>query len=161
MKQINITFGSKYIVKQIIKKHPERKLFTFSSTGQDDNIMIMDFSNLKPIFKNPIKFIVNDSIIKNHSKPFISVTSMILNEDDLKQFDSQFINLHHHHFQNGFMGIYNLRSADNSFKVTILNIWNSYNNYKKSEKNDPYLDINRYDKSNNYFYQKNYIALNL
>ena len=152
---IQVTFGTPSVLKRIMAKHPERKLYLYKSTSQRD-FQLVDFSNRKSVFNSPIKYQILESKINNCRKNFINYQFMNLNRKQIKVLRS-WLKLTEQNSQSVRMNqIYWLTSSDHLWQI-ILTGWDQNSSYKKW-KHDFRLKFNKLDPSNS-FYERDYYLL--
>ncbi|WP_413627050.1 hypothetical protein R4B61_04275 [Fructilactobacillus vespulae] len=154
--KISTTFGSEYILDQIIKNHPNRRLELFVPVKPNGNLQLLDLSNLESVFSSPISYkVLNHSGTDNWTS-FINYLE--INADDN---EAKIINAKLNGFINsstpptGMDSIYYLKKNNGSNTITVLTTWmdESYFNdwYKKyQQQNNSYLPLIR-DFSTNYY----------
>lgn len=89
--KIELTIGAKKGLEKIMQDNPDRKFRLFSSTDDDQEYMLMDLSNQKPIFHSGLEYYVSGEVgnLKAEVK-YLECRYITLNENEQKVFKSIF-----------------------------------------------------------------------
>lgn len=127
--QIAITFGSEKILRGIIDKNPDRKLYLYSSQENSDKLMLLDASGSKSVFSSPVIYDVLGHMGNDDWAGFINLTTIALDSDQQKIFDANINQLTADALPDGMHSIYSMNYHKDINQRVLLTTWDNFDTY--------------------------------
>ncbi|CAM2821276.1 hypothetical protein [Fructilactobacillus fructivorans] len=151
IRQISVTFGTKNVLVNIMKKYPERDLALFSTNNNDSGLQLLDYSGKESIFKSPITYDVLSHVGEDDWSYFINYVELSPSDDQRKVLDANMNTfMSSPDLPTGMFSAYYMSDSKDHTKRIILTLWrgayayNDWANHPDSVvskfKNDPNIN---------------------
>lgn len=161
IKHINITYGSKEILKKFKTEFPKRDFLTFASNNTlDSNLQLVDTSDLENVFKSGVSYEIKNYHGDIYKKGFFNYNFITIYPENLKLFESRLNSWFSSKMPLGIKTIYLLKrvnSEDDTY--VILTVWNNPSDWQWWRKSNDYFFKPYINNPENKFHEANYESI--
>lgn len=156
IKSISATFGSKPVLQEVIKRHPERQFKLLQSNSTQQQLQLLDISDQPTIFQSAVEYRVLGHCGNNDFRGLMNFEFFKLEPDGQKTLRSAVNNSLLNDPPLKLSAAYLLENKYASNELIVLTIWPTFKDLNDWKKSDDYKFLGSFNNSQDRYYQRTY-----
>ncbi|KRM12583.1 hypothetical protein ABTQ33_08340 [Paucilactobacillus suebicus] len=155
IKSISATFGSRTVLQDVIKRHPEREFKLLQSNATQQQLQLLDISDKPTIFQSSVEYQVLGHVGDNEFRGLLNFEFFKLEPDDQKALRSVVNTSLLNNPPAKMFAAYLLENKYASNELIVLTIWPTLKDLSTWKQSSNYK-FGHYNSSQDRYYQRTY-----